>query len=159
MLIFGNVVCERSYLTEVNFPATGSVLRGAEQNFPDLELVKGKPVTAIDSITRSQLSRSPDNAPTVTNATVITGVATFFVLSTKQLNQYPCYSLTSSLNNGILRQFDYLLINWVKSSVQLFDAGITAGDSFVFNIFYMEKMFRQKSGPATGPLLKGTRTR
>lgn len=139
----------RSILVEVNFPSAPS--HGGQQAFLDIpQLRSGSPeyarVYGIECISGTQLSTSPNNNTVVSQANAATLSLTLSVgTSIQALKDYPCTSLIASLNGGYIRWFGTMPqpgkivgmpVNLTKSFVTAQAAGVSGGQSILFNFIY-----------------------
>lgn len=124
-----------SYLVELNYataPAAGSTL-----NFKDVPFLKDVWIYGIEVITADQMSVSPSSATMATKANTIKGSLTIQDGNVEKLYQVPNGQLITQDNAGIVKEFQPMKINLTKCYVQMYAAGINAGESICFNFIYL----------------------
>lgn len=130
------MIITNSYLVELNLP---TISQGQRYTFLDVPQLRYNAVTidAIESITDSQLSVSPNLKNVVPNAAMKNIVVTLVVNETEEIYQLPYFTLNAASNSGIIREFANKRINLVKSYATILSTtGLTAGQSLCFNFFY-----------------------
>lgn len=130
------MIIENSYLVEVNLP---SITLGQRYTFLDIPQLRYNAVTmmGIEAFTASQLATSPNNKTVISAAGSVNIVCTFVVNETEDIYQIPYYTLISSNNAGLIREFQNKRINLVKSYITILNVtGLNANESVMFNFYY-----------------------
>lgn len=125
-----------SYLVEVNLT---TVAVGQRYYFLDVPTLRAPYifVQGIEAYNRDQVTQSPNNSPIISAAGATGIVVTFAVRETEEVYQIPYFTLTSSANGGLIREFANKQINLTKSYITILDAAsLTAGESAIFNFYY-----------------------
>lgn len=127
-----------SYLVEINFqaaPAAGTTIK-----FQDVPQLHDKLIYGIELVTASQMTTSPTGKVIATQANSLSGALTIVNQSSYQIfQQVPNGNLITQLNAGIVKEFEPTFIDLQKSFVQIFSAGIGAGESLCYNFIYLKK--------------------
>lgn len=134
------MIIENSYLVEVNLP---SITLGQRYTFLDIPQLRYNAVTmmGIEAFTASQLATSPNNKTVISGAGSVNIVCTFVVNETEDIYQIPYYTLISSNNAGLIREFQNKRINLVKSYITILNvAGLNANESVMFNFYYKKDL-------------------
>lgn len=129
-------IINNSYLVEVNLT---TVANGQRYYFLDVPTLRAPYifVQGIEAYNKDQVAISPNNSSIIspTGATGI--VVTFAVRETEEVYQIPYFTLISSVNGGIIREFANKQINLTKSYVTILDAtNLSAAESCLFNFYY-----------------------
>lgn len=124
-----------SYLVELNFTTAPGA--GAPITFKDVPFLNNVYIYGIECITASQMTTSPTSNPIATQANIIKGSITIVEGNTEVLFQVPNGQLITQNNAGIIKEFRPIKINLTKSSVQMYAAGIAAGESICYNFIYL----------------------
>lgn len=130
------MIIENSYLVEVNLP---SITLGQRYTFLDIPQLRYNAVTmmGIEAFTASQLATSPNNKTVISASGSVNIVCTFVVNETEDIYQIPYYTLISSNNAGLIREFQNKRINLVKSYITILNVtGLNANESVMFNFYY-----------------------
>lgn len=130
------MIIENSYLVEVNLP---SITLGQRYTFLDIPQLRYNAVTmmGIEAFTANQLATSPNNKTVISAAGSVNIVCTFVVNETEDIYQIPYYTLISSNNAGLIREFQNKRINLVKSYITILNVtGLNANESVMFNFYY-----------------------
>jgi len=129
-----DLIIENSILVENNMP---TVSTGQSYYFPDIpELRNGVYIYAIEAFSVAQVSKSPAGNTIVAAAAVVDIVLTLVVGQDEKVFQIPYYTLISSLNGGLIRRFNNMPVNIVKSYIRLVSNTVTATNSAIFNFIY-----------------------
>lgn len=134
------MIIENSYLVEVNLP---SITLGQRYTFLDIPQLRYNAVTmmGIEAFTASQLATSPNNKTVISGAGSVNIVCTFVVNETEDIYQIPYYTLISSNNAGLIREFQNKRINLVKSYITILNvSGLNANESVMFNFYYKKDL-------------------
>jgi len=129
-------IINNSYLVEVNLT---TVANGQRYYFLDVPTLRAPYVfiQGIESYTDKEVALSPNNAPIITPAGGTGLIVTLAVRETEEIYQMPYYTLYSSYNSGLIREFANKQINLTKSYVTILDAtNLTAAQSCIFNFYY-----------------------
>lgn len=134
------MIITNSYLVELNLP---SIALGQRYTFLDVPQLRYNAVIidGIEAFTSTQLAVSPNNKNIITANAATNIVITLVVDETEELYQIPYYTLISSNNAGLIREFANKRINLVKSYATILNTtGLTAGESLIFNFYYRKQM-------------------
>ena len=129
-------IINNSYLVEVNLT---TVAAGQRYYFLDVPTLRAPYifVQGIEAYNINQVAISPNGFGIVTAAGATGLVVTFAVRETEEVYQLPYFTLISSSNGGMIREFANKQINLTKSYVTVLDAtALTAGQSAIFNFYY-----------------------
>ncbi len=129
-------IINNSYLVEVNLT---TVANGQRYYFLDVPTLRAPYifVQGIESYNADQVAISPNNSNIITAAGCTGIVVTFAVRETEEVYQIPYFTLISSANGGIIREFANKQINLTKSYVTILDStNLTAAESCLFNFYY-----------------------
>lgn len=129
-------IIQNSYLVEVNLT---TVAVGQRYYFLDVPTLRAPYifVQGIEAYNSSQVTLSPNGANIVTAAGATGLVVTFAVRETEEVYQIPYYTLISSANGGLIREFANKQINLTKSYVTILDAtALAPAQSAIFNFYY-----------------------
>jgi hypothetical protein len=127
----------RSYLIEVNLGAT---LPGAGQNiniqdYPQLREVY---ITGVECFNADQVSFSPAGKAVVPTSIGIT-LTLMDKFNMEMMFQYPTSDLNPAIVNGFYRDINPFPLQLTKSYITvLSNAGLTANQSVIFNVFYIQ---------------------
>lgn len=127
----------RSYLTEVNL---GTTVPGAGQNinFQDYPQLREVYITGIESFNADQLSTSPSGKAIVTANTGIT-LTLMDKFNMEIISQYPTSDLNPGVVSGFYRDIAPFYLQLTKSYITILNnTGLSANESIVFNIFYVQ---------------------
>lgn len=127
----------RSYLTEVNL---GTTVPGAGQNinFQDYPQLRDVYITGIESFNTDQLSTSPSGKAIVTANTGIT-ITLMDKFNMEIISQYPTSDLNPGVVAGFYRDIAPFYLQLTKSYITILNnTGLSANESIVFNIFYVQ---------------------
>lgn len=130
------MIITNSYLVELNLP---SIALGQRYTFLDVPQLRYNAVIieGLEGFTNTQLAVSPNNKNIITSAGSLNLVLTLVVDETEDIYQIPYYTLISSNNAGLIREFANKRINLVKSYITILNTtGLTAGESAIFNFYY-----------------------
>lgn len=134
------MIITNSYLVELNLP---TISLGQRFTFLDVPQLRYNAVIidGIEAFDSTQLATSP-NAKTVIGANATLGiVVTLVVDETEEMYQIPYYTLISSNNAGLIREFANKRINLVKSYATILNTtGLTAAQSLIFNFYYRKQI-------------------
>ena len=127
-------VIEKSYFVELNFASAGA--SGKRFYFQDIPQLRNVKTCAIEAISANELSQSPNNKTMVSQSNSKYCLLTLAVQDTELVYQLPLFSLFTSEQGGILKQFKGLNINLVKSYVTTTGLGPAANESLGFVFYY-----------------------
>lgn len=130
------MIITNSYLVELNFP---SIALGQRYTFLDVPQLRYNAVIieGLEAFTSDQLAVSPNNKTIVSLASSLNLVLTLVVDETEDIYQIPYYTLISSQNSGLIREFANKRINLVKSYITILNTtGLSANQSAIFNFYY-----------------------
>lgn len=130
------MIITNSYLVELNLP---SIALGQRYTFLDVPQLRYNAVIieGLEGFTNTQLAVSPNNKNIITPTGSLNLVLTLVVDETEDIYQIPYYTLISSNNAGLIREFANKRINLVKSYITILNTtGLTAGESAIFNFYY-----------------------
>lgn len=126
-----------SYLVEINFVT--APLAGQTFNFLDVPQLRDKLIYGVECITASQMVTSPTGKVIASQANSLTGALTILNTDSYQVfQQVPNGNLITQENAGIIKEFKPTKIDLQKSNVQIFSAGIGAGESICYNFIYLK---------------------
>jgi len=126
-----------SYLVEINFVT--APLAGQTFNFLDVPQLRDKLIYGVELITASQMITSPTGKVIASQANSLTGALTILNTDSYQVfQQVPNGNLITQENAGIIKEFKPTKIDLQKSNVQIFSAGIGAGESLCYNFIYLK---------------------
>lgn len=124
-----------SYLVELNFVSAPTA--GAPITFKDVPFLGDVFIYGIECITASQMTTSPTSNTMASQANCLRGALTIVENNTEVLAQIPNGQLITQNNAGVIKEFRPIKINLTKSNVQMFSAGIAAGESICYNFIYL----------------------
>jgi hypothetical protein len=127
----------RSYLIEVNL---GSSTPGAGQNinFQDYPQLRDVYITGVECFNASQVSFSPAGKAIVPTTTGIT-LTLMDKYNMEMMFQYPTTDLNPSIVNGFYRDIVPFYLQLTKSYITILsNAGLSANQSVIFNVFYIQ---------------------
>jgi len=127
-------VIEKCYFVELNFASAGA--SGKRFYFQDIPQLRNVKTCAIEAISANELSQSPNNKTMVSQSNSKYCLLTLAVQDTELVYQLPLFSLFTSEQGGILKQFKGLNINLVKSYVTTTGLGPAANESLGFVFYY-----------------------
>jgi len=127
-------VIEKCYFVELNFASAGA--SGKRFYFQDIPQLRNVKTCAIEAISANELSQSPNNKQMVLQSNSKFCLLTLAVQDTELVYQLPVFSLFTSEQGGILKQFKGLNINLVKSYVTTTGLGPAANESLGFVFYY-----------------------
>lgn len=128
---------EKSILVELKITSTTS---GNTLAFNDVPQLRGKYVQAVEVFTATQVAKTPTQLTTVADAGKNGILVNFDVNSEVVFENIPYYTLISSNNGGLIREFKNLLININKSNIYIGDGtNIVANTSALFCFYYTDK--------------------
>jgi hypothetical protein len=133
------MIITNSYLVELNLP---TISLGQRYTFLDVPQLRYNAVIidGLEAFTNAQLATSPNNKNIITAAASVNIVCTFVVDETEEIYQIPYYTLISSNNAGLIREFANKRINLVKSYATILNtSGLTAAESLIFNFYYRKQ--------------------
>ncbi len=136
------LVIKNAYFVEVNLPTLANNQRYYFQDIPQLRSSKTKPVriTGIEAVYNVSLAKSPAGKDMITapQALMVTLVTAAGGGNKEIVYQMPYYNLVGLLNGGIVKEFNGLEINLVKSYITVTDtSSLTAAQSAGL-VFYYE---------------------
>jgi len=134
------MIIKNTYGVELNLT---TVTQGLRTNFQDVPQLRYNAVviTGIEAYTVSQLASSPTGKNIISTAGCQGISITLVVMDTEEVYQLPYYSLVSSLNSGIVKEFANKRINIVKSYATILNTtGINAGDSLYLSFMYVPSL-------------------
>jgi len=127
-------IVQKEYLTEINLPVIAS---GTQVNLGFIPQLEGAQIYAIKSFGESDILISPNNKTLVSNAGLASLFVTFVVGEEERLFKLPVTDLNSTYNQGIIRQFNNLKINFTKSYITVNSStNLTAAESVCFSFIY-----------------------
>lgn len=127
-------VIEKSYFVELNFSSSVGV--GKRYYFQDIPQLRGVKTCGIEAATTNELAVSPNNKTMVSLANSKFCLLTLAVNDTEVVYQLPVYSLITTEQGGILKQFKGLNINLVKSYITTTGTGPGLDESLGFVFYY-----------------------
>jgi hypothetical protein len=138
--MYGIPVTERSLTVEVKLT---SVSNGSQFIFPDNQIIRNEEVTVygIEVFTSDQATKTPGGNTLVTELGAQGLVLNFLDNnSINKVNQMPYYSLVSSYNSGVVREFKPFKMVLQKCFVQVTDStNLTANQAILVNLIYSTK--------------------
>ena len=93
----------------------------------------------IEAFTDLQLGKTPTQNTVFTNSAVKDVLMTFVEGNANRFENIPYYTLVSSLNGGLVREFKNLKININKSFCYLGGTTAVANTSLAFTFYYSDK--------------------
>lgn len=127
----------RSILVEI--PLT-TVANGSTINFNDVPQLRGKYVQGIETYTSDQVSRSATQRAVIGSGSQSAFLCNLVTDSEITFENIPYFTLISSNNGGLIREFNNLKININKSSIYIsFNTGLTTSQSALFTFYYTDK--------------------
>lgn len=133
----GGLMVHRSYTTELQF--TQATAGGTTVNFKDVQQLRGVVVYGIEIFSQDQLTKAKSGNPVLTLPQLATVMMTFSEMGVDKIEMQPATSFVASVNGGMFRLYDGIILNLAKSRAICIDAGILAGQSLVAS-FYYEKI-------------------
>ena len=130
------MIITNSYLVELNLP---TISLGQRYTFLDVPQLRYNAVIidGLEAFTATQLATSPNNKTIIANNAAPNILMTLVVNETEEIYQIPYYTLISSNNAGLIREFGNKRINLVKSYATIINVtGLNAGESLIFNFYY-----------------------
>lgn len=128
---------EKSILVQLQIKtiATGSVIA-----FDDVPQLRGKYIQAVEVFTATQVAKTPTQLTTVADAGKNGILVNFDVNSENVFENIPYYTLISSNNGGLIREFKNLPLNINKSNIYIGDAtNIVVNTACLFCFYYTDK--------------------
>ena len=109
--------------------------------FPTVTNLSGKKVRAIECFLVGDVAVAlPSKNPVAADAVQKYAHLVLSVGDKEIINKIPLSALTASKNNGRIKMFDRLKIDWDKSKIVLSSdaatTGVIATTSFLFNVYY-----------------------
>lgn len=133
------MIITNSYLVELNLSTIGLGQRYTFLDVPQLRY-NAVIIDGLEAFTAAQLATSPNQKTIVSAAASVNVVMTFVVDETEEIYQIPYYTLISSNNAGLIREFANKRINLVKSYATILNvSGLSAGESLIFNFYYRKQ--------------------
>mgnify|MGYP003406041045 FL=1 len=128
---------EKSILVEV--PITAATT-GKSFQFPDTPQLVNKFVQGVEVFTVTQVAKTPTQATTVAAAGATGIMVNLQVNNDAVIENIPYYTLISSLNGGLIREFKNIPLNVTKSTILIGDAtNIVANTVALICVYYTDK--------------------
>lgn len=134
---YKNIVFEKSIFVELKLTTTPAA--GVVTTFLDVPQLRGMYVQGIEAFTDTQLTKTPNLTTVFAAAAAKEMLMTFAQGVDNRYENVPYYTLISSLNGGLIREFDNLKININKSYVFIGGATATVNHALAFNFYYSSK--------------------
>jgi len=151
MIIGGSLLTNKFYLAEINLATSSANQR---YYFADIPTLRYGTITveSVNIFNASQLSLSPAGA-TVIPVTALPGLTITFCIEDQEESIYNMvtYDLNPSLNGGMLRLFDNLKINLVKSFITITNSAIVTATHSVLVGFHYKPTGRAAQSPTRNP--------
>lgn len=122
----------------VELKITGTPAVGLSQTFLDVPELKGKFVQGIEAFTDSQVTKTPINNTVFANAAAKEILMNFYEMSEVKHKNIPYYTLISSNNGGLIREFDNLRININQSNFYMGGTTAVQNTSLLFMFYYTD---------------------
>ena len=110
-----------------------------KHTFSEIDSLRGRKIKVIDISRIANCTHTP-SGKAIVNETVFK--KSFLVLSVKgseAINRLPLSALDPGSNAGHRIQFDDVLIDWVKSFVEIPElTGVVINEAFLFNVYFEE---------------------
>lgn len=128
----------RSYLAEVNLGTT-TPGNGANINIQDYPQLRDVYITGVEVFDNNQVAVSPSGKTVVSALTGIT-LTLMDSFNMEMVYQYPTYDLNPANVGGFYRDFLPFPLQLTKSYITILNnAGLSANESVILNIFYIPK--------------------
>ena len=102
--------------------------------------LRGKYVQGIETYTSDQVSRSQTQRAVIGSGSQSAFLCNLVTDSEITFENIPYFTLISSNNGGLIREFNNLKININKSSIYIsFNTGLTTSQSALFTFYYTDK--------------------
>lgn len=134
MYYYKNIVFDRSIFVELKL--TTAPAAGVITQFQDVPQLRGSFVQGIEAFTDAQLTKTPTQNTVFAAAAAKEMLMTFVQGQENKYENVPYYTLISSLNGGLIREFRDLQININKSSVFIGGSTAIQNTSLAFVIYY-----------------------
>jgi hypothetical protein len=113
---------------------------GTSLNFLDVPQLRGKYIQGIEAFTDSQVKKTMTQTDVIADAGKTGLLVNIVVDSDTVLENLPYYTLISTYNGGLIREFKNIKININKSNVYIGDGtSIVANTSAFFTFYYTDK--------------------
>jgi hypothetical protein len=113
---------------------------GTSLNFADVPQLRGKFVQGIEAFTDAQVKKTMTQTNTIADAGKNGLLVNIVVDSDTILENLPYYTLISTYNGGLIREFKNIKININKSNVYIGDGtNIVANTSAFFTFYYTDR--------------------
>jgi hypothetical protein len=127
----------RSILVELPLTTTAN---GSTLNFNDVPQLRGKFVQGIEAYTSTQVSKSQTQRTIIGSGSQSAFLVNLVTDSETTFENIPYFTLISSNNGGLIREFNNLKININKSNIYIsFNTGLTTAQSALFTFYYTDK--------------------
>lgn len=134
---YKNIVFDRAIGVELVLPAT--IAAGVVTPFQDVPQLRGAFVQGIEAFTDEQVASTPTQT-SVFEAAAADDMLMTFVQGQEDYTQWiPYYTLISSKNGGLIREFKNLQVNINKSNVLIGGTAATGAKALYFMFYYSYK--------------------
>ena len=132
-----NFKAMKSIAVELKLTLTPAI--GATQTFLDVPELKGKYIQGIEAFTDGQVTKTPTGNTVFAAAAAKEIVMNFYEMSEIKHKNIPYYTLISSNNGGLIREFDNLKININQSNYYMGGTTATINHALLFQFYYTDK--------------------
>jgi len=128
---------EKSILVELKITSVGI---GTNISFNDVPQLRGKYIQAVEVFTATQVAKTQTQQTTVADAGKNGILVNLDVDSDVIIENIPYYTLISSNNGGLIREFKNLKLNINKSNIYIGDpTNIVVNTCALFCFYYTDK--------------------
>lgn len=123
-----------------------NVTAGATNKFPQVNMLRGVKIVAIEAFASDILSAAPSGRQEVSPEDMAKLTVTIqntpfqkrgkSIANQEMVAEYPCIALAPNITGGVLRYFDEFPIDFEKSFIKVNSAGISANKSICLSIWY-----------------------
>jgi len=133
MNYYKNIVFDKSIFVELKLTtvATGTLI-----TFQDVPQLRGSYVQGIEAFTDGQVTKTPTQNTVFAAAAAKEMLMTFVQGQENKFENIPYYTLISSNNGGLIREFRDLQVNINKSYVFIGGTTATANHALAFTFYY-----------------------
>lgn len=138
--MFRNPKFQKSIAVELKI--TSAPAFGLTQTFLDVPQLRGKFVQGVEAFTDGQVTKTPTGLTVIAAAAAKEILMNFFEGSTNKQENVPYYTLISSNNGGLIREFNNLEINMTQSNYFMGGTTATINHSLFFLFYYTDYAIR-----------------
>lgn len=107
--------------------------------FPISENLRGKKITAIEVYKLADVSKSPMNEANLNDTARLKGFVTLQTAGKEKVKDMPLNTLIASNNNGLVKEFDGIVIDFQKSYITFSEtSGLVANEVVMLNFYFQD---------------------